>query len=225
VDGATGTEEAVEHIYRLGHRRIAYLGWPVGSGVGEDRLAGYHRACARLGLAPVVVRAEDGMERGRERAAALLDAADPPSALVCVSDVFAYGALRALAERGLRPGADVAVAGFDDTPAAGLPGVELTSVAQPIEAAGRTVVRLLLGALGVLDPGVLDPGVTDPGALDPGALDPGATPRELLRPSLTIRASTGPPASGRAPVAGTPTPTRKETPCDARNSGRRPPPR
>jgi DNA-binding LacI/PurR family transcriptional regulator len=192
VDGAAGTAEAVEHTYRLGHRRIAYLGWPEGSGVGEDRLAGYRRACARLGLAPLVVRAEDGMERGRERAAALLDSADPPSALVCVSDAFAYGALRALAERGLRPGHDVAVAGFDDTPAAGLPGVELTSVAQPIEAAGRTVVRLLLAALGVRNPDV--------------------TPHQLLRPSLTIRASTSPPAPGRVPDAGAPTPTGKETP-------------
>lgn len=173
VDGATGTAEAVEHVYALGHRRIAYLGWPEGSGVGDDRLSGYQAACQRLGLTPRVVRAEQGMTPGHARAAELLDGPEPPTAIVCVSDVFAYGALRAIAERGLRPGHDVAVVGFDDTPAAGLPGIELTSVAQPIEQAGRTAVRVLLHALGV-------PGVPDPGRA------------HLLRPTLTVRASTSP---------------------------------
>lgn len=173
VDGATGTAEAVEHVYARGHRRIAYLGWPEGSGVGDDRLAGYRAACQRLGITPHTSRAEHGMGPGHARAAELLDSPEPPTAIVCVSDVFAYGALRAVAERGLRPGHDVAVVGFDDTPAAGLPGIELTSVTQPIEQAGRTAVRLLLHALGV-------PGVPEPGR------------EHLLRPTLTVRASTAP---------------------------------
>src|SRR5690606_20341537 len=113
VDGAAGTAEAVEHVHALGHRRVAYLGWPEGSGVGDDRLSGYQAACQRLGLTPRVVRAEQGMAPGHARAAELLDGPEPPTAIVCVSDVFAYGALRAIAERGLRPGHDVAVVGFD----------------------------------------------------------------------------------------------------------------
>jgi DNA-binding LacI/PurR family transcriptional regulator len=177
VDGADGTSQTVDHLHALGHRRVAFLGWPEGSGAGDDRLAGYRAACDRLGLTPVVVRAEHGMEQGREGAAQLLARPDPPTAVVCVSDLCAHGVLRALAERGLRPGHDVAVVGFDDTPAAALPGIELTSVAQPIEEVGRAAVRLLLAALGVLDERDL-----------PGHL--------LLRPTLTVRASTVP--AGRA---------------------------
>src|SRR5690606_39334240 len=104
---------------------------------------------------------------------------DPPTAVVCVSDLCAYGVLRALGERGLRPGHDVAVVGFDDTPAAALPGIELTSVAQPVEQVGQAVVRLLLAQLGVLDP-------------------PDLSDHLLLRPTLTVRASTVP-AGGPQP--------------------------
>ncbi|TDC50810.1 LacI family transcriptional regulator [Jiangella ureilytica] len=175
VDGAAGMTEAVEHLHAIGHRRIAFIGWPEGSGVGDDRVAGYTAACLRLGLDPRVVRAEGGAGTGRALAAALLDDAAEarPTALVCVSDESAYGALRALAERGLRPGEDVAVVGFDDTPAARLPGVDLTSLSQPIEQIGHESVLMLLGLLGVVE------------------LPPGPEHR-LLRPSLVVRASSRP---------------------------------
>ncbi|TDD73154.1 LacI family transcriptional regulator [Jiangella aurantiaca] len=182
VDGAAGMTEAVEHLHALGHRRIAFIGWPEGSGVGDDRVAGYTAACLRLGLDPRVVRAEGTVDTGRALAGALLDGADPPTALVCVSDLSAYGALRALADRGLRPGPDVAVVGFDDTPAARLPGVDLTSLSQPIEQIGREVVQMLLGLLGVVE------------------LPPGPEHR-LLRPTLVVRASSRP--AGSAPAAPT----------------------
>lgn len=173
VDGAAGMAEAVEHLHALGHRRIAFIGWPEGSGVGDDRVAGYTAACLRLALDPRVVRAEGGADTGRVLAAALLDGAEPPTALVCVSDESAYGALRALADRGLHPGEDVAVVGFDDTPAARLPGVDLTSLSQPIEQIGRESVLMLLDLLGVVE------------------LPPGPEHR-LLRPSLVVRASSRP---------------------------------
>jgi DNA-binding LacI/PurR family transcriptional regulator len=188
VDGADGIAQSVEHVHSLGHRRIAFLGWPERSAAGDDRLSGYLAACRRFGLTPAVVRAEHGMEQGRESAASLLDGPDPPTALVCVSDLCAHGALRALAERGLLPGRDVAVVGFDDTPAAALPGIELTSVAQPIEEVGRAVVELLLSTLGVLHGGTAD--------------------HRLLRPTLTVRASTvaasSTPAATGAPSVGEP---------------------
>lgn len=181
VDGADGVAQAVAHVHALGHRRIGFLGWPPGSGVGDDRLAGYHTACQRLGVSPAVLRSEQSLAHGRDSAARLLDAPEPPTALVCVSDECAYGALRALADRELRPGYDVAVVGFDDTPAAALPGIELTSVSQPIEEAGRTVVELLLAELGVLRP--------------PPSM------HRLLPPSLTVRTSTAVPAPQPGPPA------------------------
>ncbi|MGA8115199.1 MAG: substrate-binding domain-containing protein, partial [Actinocatenispora sp.] len=95
----------------------------------------------------LVARCENDSADGRRAATALLDLSAAPTALVCVSDVIALGCLSELAVRGLRPGRDVAVAGFDDAPFAALPGIDLTSVQQPIEHAGADVVRLLVNAL------------------------------------------------------------------------------
>ncbi|MGH3683269.1 MAG: substrate-binding domain-containing protein, partial [Natronosporangium sp.] len=101
----------------------------------------------------------------------LLDRPDPPTALVCVSDLAAHGALSAVAERDLRPGHDIAITGFDDTPSAAVPGVGLTSISQPIEQAGREVVRMVLGQLG-------------------GSGEPDT--HRLLEPRLVIRSSSNP---------------------------------
>lgn len=169
IDGAAGTEAAVTHLYEQGHRRIGFVGWPAGSGVGEDRLAGWLRGCARHGLAEgPLARGDNTSDTGQALAAGLLDAAEPPTALVCVSDVLALGCLAELRRRGLRPGADVGVTGFDDAPYAALPGVELSSVEQPIERVGADVVRLLIDQL---------------------AGDAPAESHILLAPSLRVRAS------------------------------------
>jgi DNA-binding LacI/PurR family transcriptional regulator len=95
----------------------------------------------------LVARCEDSVDAARGLAGGLLDLAQPPTAIVCASDVLAMGCLAEVRARGLRPGRDVAVVGFDDTPFAQLPGVELSSVEQPIETVGAEVVRLLLDTL------------------------------------------------------------------------------
>jgi DNA-binding LacI/PurR family transcriptional regulator len=174
VDGAAGVNQAVEHVHALGHRRIAFIGWPDGSGVGDDRLAGYQAACQRLGVRPRVVRDEGTIQAGHALAGRLLDEPEPPTALVCVSDLCAHGALSAVTERGLRPGHDVAITGFDDMPSAAIPGVELTSVGQPIEEVGTAVVRMLLARLGAYQ------------------RPDGQADHRLLEPTLVIRSSTRP---------------------------------
>lgn len=133
VDGAHGTRAATSHLIAAGHRRIAFLGWPAGSGVGDDRVAGWRQACRAAGLptAGLLHRMEDEMVSGRAACSALLDSASPPTAFVCVSDTVALGAWTELTSRGLQPGTDAAVIGFDDTPAATVIG--LTSVAQPLD--------------------------------------------------------------------------------------------
>src|SRR6266508_5954352 len=46
VDGAAGVAATVDHLVRLGHRRLAFVGWPEGSGVGDDRARGFLEAAA-----------------------------------------------------------------------------------------------------------------------------------------------------------------------------------
>ena len=146
VDGAQGVADAVDHLAEQGHRRIGFIGWPAGSGVGDDRRAGWLRQAQarRLPVRGLDVRGEDGIASGASLTERLLDGARPPTAFVCVSDAMAIGALHVLADRGLRPGVDIGVVGFDDSPVAGVVRPGLTSVRQPLEGVAEKLVELLL---------------------------------------------------------------------------------
>lgn len=143
VDGAAGTRAATSHLIRAGHQRIAFLGWPEGSGVGDDRRAGWAQACAaaKLPTRGLARQITNNLAEGRAACADLLGAAHPPTAFVCVSDSIALGAWTELTARGLVPGKDVAVTGFDDSTAAALAG--LTSIAQPLADVARGCVDAL----------------------------------------------------------------------------------
>lgn len=132
VDGASGMLAATRHLVGLGHRRIAFLGWPEESGVGEDRRAGWEKACGEAALPTdgLAIRMTNSFAAGRSACVQLLQSADPPTAFVCVSDVIALGAWSELTARGPEPGSRPAVIGFDDSAAAALAG--LSSVAQPL---------------------------------------------------------------------------------------------
>jgi DNA-binding LacI/PurR family transcriptional regulator len=147
VDGAAGTAQAVDHLVGLGHRRIAFLGWPRGSGSGDDRAAGWREAMRRHGLSPRGLRAfaEDEVEPAADAVRPLLDAG--VTAVVAASDTLAMGCYRALREQGRTPGRDVALTGFDDSPAAPLLTPGLTSLQQPLEEIGQECVRLLLARM------------------------------------------------------------------------------
>jgi DNA-binding LacI/PurR family transcriptional regulator len=180
VDGAHGTAAAVDHLVGLGHRRIAFLGWPRGSGVGDDRAEGWREAMRRHGLPVRGLRlsAVDDVDAARDTVGALFPS--NVTAVVAASDTLALGCYRALRECGLEPGRDVAVAGFDDSPAAALLTPSLSSLHQPLGEVGRTCIRLLLQRI----------------------RDPLAAPeRPLLLPELVVRESSGtavrPPGSGR----------------------------
>ncbi|GAA4447835.1 substrate-binding domain-containing protein [Phytohabitans houttuyneae] len=137
VDGAAGTAAATRHLLAAGHRRIGFIGWPEGSGVGDDRRSGWAGAVGRE-QAHLHRTTVDGVAEGEAAARDLLSISDPPTALVCASDSLAAGAY-AVAPPG------VAVAGFDDTPVARVLG--LTSVAQPLAEAAARCVDLLAGVL------------------------------------------------------------------------------
>ena len=101
---------------------------------------------------------------------------DPPTAFACVSDTIALGAWTELTARGLTPGRDAGVTGFDDTAAAEVVG--LTSVAQPLAA----VADACLDALDAL---LTAPRTPPP----PGRTAKAARRRVLLEPRLVVRDS------------------------------------
>jgi DNA-binding LacI/PurR family transcriptional regulator len=150
VDGAAGLAEVVEHLAALGHERIALIAWPEGSESGDQRVEGFERGMAAAGLTidpRMVKRVESGFVAGKAAGAELLGGGDPPSAIVTVQDEFGFGAMAAVSEKGLRPGIEIAVTGFDDTPAAAFVSPGLTTVRQPFDMVAQALVNLLVDRL------------------------------------------------------------------------------
>jgi DNA-binding LacI/PurR family transcriptional regulator len=167
-----------EHLANLGHRDIAVLvgtNQPAGSpgrrlDVAELSYLDYAARIAGLrkvmpGQVMIVSGGHNSIESGGSATTWLLDHDELPSAVVCLSDVLALGALQALANRGLTTPHHVSVCGFDDIAAA--KAANLTTVHQPIREKGQHVGRLLI--------------------------DPESRPRQVLLPiNLIPRASAGP---------------------------------
>jgi len=152
VDGINGMEQVVTHLTAVGHRRIGLISWPEGSKAGAARERGYAAGLAAAGIEfdPAwLCRGENAVQTGAEGLAHLmaLPAASRPTAVACVSDQIAVGAMNAAAADGLVVGRDLAVTGYDDTAVAQFLHPPLTSVRQPIAAVAREIVRLLLGEL------------------------------------------------------------------------------
>jgi DNA-binding LacI/PurR family transcriptional regulator len=163
IDDRGAARIAAEHLLELGHRQIGVVALPLSpdgyEGPSElerqqagryfctrERLLGIRDAFEAAGrdwaAVPVEERTPHGRDAGRRAAAALLDRADRPTALLAMSDELAIGALQAAAARGLAVPGDVSIIGFDDTPPAADAG--LTTITQPHREKGETAVRMLL---------------------------------------------------------------------------------
>jgi LacI family transcriptional regulator len=153
--GATnwaGGLSATEHLLGLGHRRIGVVAGPHALSCSRARLDGYRAAMDAAGIEIPTefvrcgnFRHEDGLVQG----AALLDLAEPPTAVFATSDQMALGVCEAARRRGLRVPADLSVTGFDDLPEARWSSPPLTTVRQPLAEMGglaaHTVLRLARG--------------------------------------------------------------------------------
>lgn len=143
VDGAAGVEAATRHLVAQGHHKVAWLGWERDSRIGQDRRSGWSAAAPARSPAR---RISDNVDAARMAAHELL-ADEDVTGFVCVSDTLALGVLHACAERGLRPGRDIGVTGFDDSAAALAVWPGLTSVRQPLEQVAVALVGMLQAVL------------------------------------------------------------------------------
>lgn len=152
VDGGNGIAQAMEHLVALGHRKIAALAWPEDSRVGNNRLEGYFSGLAKAGLSSnpsLIIRGEGTSAIGFEAAAYLLGLPEEirPTAMVCMNDMMAIGAMQAVKNAGLQPGRHIGVTGFDDTPTARYLTPPLTTISQPIPTIGENLMRRLIDFL------------------------------------------------------------------------------
>jgi LacI family transcriptional regulator len=149
-DNRRGARLATEHLVRKGHRRLAFLGGFSGMSVYRERLGGFREACAAHGIAEeaiTVIEGETNRRGGIVALEAALAAPGAPTAALSFNDAVAFGAMVALRRRGLEPGSDFAIVGFDDIFEAEHYVPALTSVAVDTaglgERAAHTVLRMI----------------------------------------------------------------------------------
>ncbi len=175
VDGISGMAQVVAHLVAGGHQRIGLITWPEGSKAGSHREQGYADGLRAAGIAPDpawLFRGENSIQTGAAGLSHLLTlpAAQRPTAIACVSDLIAIGAMNAAAATGLVVGRDLAVTGYDDSALAQFLHPPLTSVRQPIAEVGRHLVIQLLAQL---------------------RDEPVPEAHLMLRPELVVRESSG----------------------------------
>ena len=153
VDNELGAHAAVEHLYSLGHRKIAFVRGPKTLSDSAPRWKGI-RAFAKssgLELDPrLIVELPESsdpissFEAGYKLTEELLKQKRPFTALMAFDDMTAFGGMRALAKAGLHVPEDCSVIGFDDVAACSLYTPALTTVRQPMEAMGTMAVSIAL---------------------------------------------------------------------------------
>jgi LacI family transcriptional regulator len=148
IDNISGARMAVEHLIRLGHRRIGTITGPLNMPAGRDRLTGYQQALKAHGI-PMeeawIAEGDFSRDSGMVCMRKLLSAS--PTGVFVASDTMAAGALQTLRRADLQVPDDIALVGFDDVPLAAAVEPALTTVRQPIERLGSMAADLLLNLL------------------------------------------------------------------------------
>jgi LacI family transcriptional regulator len=189
VEGVTNIEVnhtraarlGIEHLIALGHRRIAVIKGQTFSSDTEPRWRAIRTAAtkARVPIKPsLLVQLEGDIatpELGYRVTHELLSRGEPFTAIFAFNDIAAFGAIRALRERGLHVPQDVSVVGFDDVQTAAYHTPGLTTVRQPLRDMGEMAATILLKR------------IAGPGAGN------GLQRTVTVEPELIIRESTAPP--------------------------------
>ncbi|HSJ32754.1 MAG TPA: LacI family DNA-binding transcriptional regulator [Longimicrobiales bacterium] len=150
IDNRGGAYAVVEHLLKLGHRRIGLITGPMGNHDARERLRGAHEALRAAGVEPapeLEVAGDFSESSGHAAASRLLELTEPVTALFAANDSMAIGALSALGEAGVRVPEQMAVAGFDDIPIARYVTPPLTTVRVSMPELGGRATRRLFEAM------------------------------------------------------------------------------
>jgi LacI family transcriptional regulator len=175
LDNQHGARLATEHLIAQGHRHIAFYGGHLGSSSCRQRRAGYVEAMQAAGLqveARWMVECIPNRLDAVAQCEQLFNETTAPTAAICYNDAVALGLMLGLHQRGLQPGRDFALTGFDDIAEAAVSAPPLTTLAVTPRARGRQAAELILQRL----------------------QEPSASPRQTIVPvQLLVRASSSPP--------------------------------
>jgi DNA-binding LacI/PurR family transcriptional regulator len=176
VNYRRGVEKIMEYLYGMGHRKLGFVGHHAKLGPINERVKAVLDIVHQSpGVEVRTASDADTLEGGRQATRTLLATGYRPSAIICVNDIMAVGALRELRERGLRVPQDVSVTGYDNIRLSEFCYPALTTVHIPRDRIGHTVCRMLI-----------------PQGEKPAAVDQDI----VVDPEFIVRESTGP-AAGR----------------------------
>lgn len=154
VDNRKGGRRAVEHLYSLGHRRIAILRGPHRFSTFAHRLEGFQEAMRELGLkANLCIDFAAYAKDRRGTIQRLLSGPAAPTAIFAVTDNYALDLLNTLGELGVRVPEDIALVGFDDISLASHSLIGLTTFTQQQHLQGRLAVEALMELIRARDQG------------------------------------------------------------------------
>lgn len=151
---------ACEHLFEMGHKKIAFFSSPLTRTSREDALDGYKlahmRAIDRSPCEEFILISESEeesdvanyeFENGKKLATKFLALKDRPTAIVAVNDMTAIGAMQQLIQNGVRVPEDVSIVGFDNIDFSYMVTPRLTTVCQPSFDTGRLVCKMLVDSL------------------------------------------------------------------------------
>ncbi len=195
TDKVNESEIAVEHLIRLGHKKIALFMNEINCQIRKDKYSGYRNALEREGIPfdssyyymygkdVTAGRNDSGLsdaDRGMLFARALLERSPDVTAVLCMNDTIALGVCAEFRRLGIRVPEDYSVMGFDDMFFSAYCSPSITTVALERYQWGRTLMKFLLDRL--------DRGTSEPHSYE--------VPDGLLVPvHLVKRESTGVPRS------------------------------
>lgn len=149
-DNRTGGRLAARHLLGIGHRRIALVGGPEDNASSADRERGFREELSAAGVRlprTLVARGPVDPATGYAAMTRFLEARSAPTALFCITDWIALGAVDAAHRSGLRVPDDLHVVGYNDSVFAGWSMFDLTTVRQPFDDMGVETARLMLARI------------------------------------------------------------------------------
>jgi len=150
LDNVHGAYLLVNHLIRMGNRRIAMIKGPEFASTSTERYQGYLKAMWENNLSidhQIIKQGPFTQNTGYEATMQIVKHSRRPDGVFCCDDEIALGAMRALDEAGIKVPEDVALAGFDDAPISSHPLIQLTTVSQDVQRMGELCTRYIVNRI------------------------------------------------------------------------------
>lgn len=149
-DNRAGMARLVRYAREKGHTRIAYIAGERGA-VSNERLAGFYKGCAELGIRVPEGYVREGHFHDPEdclrHIRALMDAGEPPTCVLCPDDYSAFGAMWALKKEWTAVPEQIGLIGYDGIRLGQIAAPRLTTWRQDADGIAREAVSLLAEAV------------------------------------------------------------------------------